>query len=58
VRRTVGIIFDLRNTSGDAGFIALEIDDSIKSLVAAASAPHRNASVIIAAGNAFLRLKQ
>ena len=49
VGRAVRIVFDLRNASRNAGFIAFEIDDAVMALVASAAAADRNASVVIAA---------
>src|SRR3954451_8646630 len=49
MRRTIRIVFDLRNTSGNSRFIALEIDDPVEALVASAAATDSNSAVTVPA---------
>jgi hypothetical protein len=48
VSGAIRIVFDLSDASGHAVFIALEVDDSIKALMTAATTTHRNTAVVIA----------
>src|SRR6185503_10866303 len=48
VRGTIRIVFNLRDASGHAVFVALEVDDAIKALVTAATTTHRDAAVVVA----------
>jgi hypothetical protein len=58
VRRAVRSYSICATFAGDAGLVALEIDDAVMALVTAAAAPHRDAAVVVAAGNSLLRLEQ
>jgi hypothetical protein len=48
VSRTIRIVFDLSDASGHAVFIALEVDDSIKAFMTAATTTNRNTAVVVA----------
>jgi hypothetical protein len=58
VRRPVRIVFNLRNSPGDAFFVTLEINDAIEALVTTAASPHGDTPVIVATRDPLLRLKQ
>src|SRR5918993_6128583 len=48
VRRAVRIVLDLRDATGNARLVALEINDPVKTLMAAAATTHSDAPVVIA----------
>src|SRR6185295_15600726 len=58
VSRTIRIVFDLRDASGHAFFVALEVNNPVKAFVTAATTPHRDATIVVASGNSLLRLEQ
>jgi hypothetical protein len=53
-RRAVRIVLDLAHRAGDAELVALEVDDAVLPLLAAATAAHRDVPVVVAAA----RLRQ
>ena len=56
--RAIRIVFKLCDFAGNAGLVTLEIDDPVKTLVASAAAPDRNAAIVVVAGNFLLWLEQ
>src|SRR5690349_22278251 len=58
VRGTIRIVFDLRDASGYAVFVALEVDNPVKPLVTAATTSHRDTTIVVASRNTLLRLEQ
>ena len=58
VGRAVRIVFDGGDFGRNARLVALEIDDAILALVAAATTAHGNVAIIVASRNALLRRKQ
>ena len=57
-RRAVGIVLDLADRSGDADLVALEVDDAVLPLVATATTPHRDVTVVVAAAALGERLDE
>src|SRR5207253_4539415 len=51
-------VFNLRHAPRNSILIAFEIDDAIEALVTAATTPHRDVPIIVAARDAYLRFKQ
>ena len=58
VRGTVGIVFDGQHGSGHIQLLALEIDDAVFLLVAAAMVTDGDAAIAVAAGVFLQRLQQ
>src|SRR5205085_11824705 len=58
VGRAVRIVFDGGDFGRNARLVALEIDDAILALVAAAAPPHGNVAVAVAPRNALLWRQQ
>ena len=49
-RRAVGIVLDGGDAAGNAQLVALEVDDAVVALVAAAAVPHGDAARVVAPG--------
>src|SRR5437764_2365931 len=58
VRRTIRVVLDLRDATGHARLVALEVNDSVEALVAAAATADCDVAVVVAPRYARLRLKQ
>src|SRR5262249_45789878 len=58
VRRAVRVVLDALDAAGDAFLVALEIDDAIVLLRAAALVPRRDAAVVVTAAGLALRFDQ
>src|SRR5205807_118450 len=56
VGRAVRVVLDLRDAAGHARLVALEVDDAVEALVAAAAAAHGDVAVVVAPRNTRLRL--
>src|SRR5579884_2950937 len=56
--RAVGIVFDRRHAGRNPELVALEINDPIEALGAAAAVPRRDAAAVVAAGVLLQRLEQ
>ena len=54
----IRIVFDRCDATGNAVLVALEIDDSVASLVTSAAAPHRHAPAIVSAAGLGKRFGQ
>src|SRR5205085_5723504 len=58
VRRAVRVVLDLRDATGHARLVALEVNDAVEALVAAAATAHSDVAVVVAPRNPRLRLQQ
>src|SRR5262245_58370876 len=58
IRRSIRIILDLSYASGEAVFVALEIDDAIEPLMTATTPTNRDPAVIVTTRNPLLRFEQ
>ena len=56
VRRAVRVVLDLRDATGHARLVALEVHDAVEALVAAAAPAHGDVAVVVAPRNPLLRL--
>ena len=57
VGAAIRVVLDRGNRSGDAFFVATEIDHTILLLVAAAAVPYHDFAVVVAAAGALFRLE-
>src|SRR5690606_2813014 len=58
IRRAVGIVLDPLDARRDAVLVALEVDDAVTPLVAAADMPGRDTTLVVATAGLGERLKQ
>src|SRR5437764_8470932 len=58
VRRAVRVVLDLRDATGYARLVALEVNDAVEAFVAAAATADCDVAVVVAPRNPRLRLKQ
>src|SRR4051812_27864037 len=57
-RRAVRIVLNRRDFAGDPQLVALEVDDPVEALVAAAPVPRRDATLVVAPAGALLNLDE